>query len=99
VAEEPEAHLLPALAAACEDGPLRLLGAVTADGWLHLTLTGGGSGAALLRAVLRVLSAVAEPIFVVRQMEPTVFTCVTGVPDGSGEFAGHGHLIRVEVAA
>ncbi|WP_214105932.1 hypothetical protein [Acrocarpospora catenulata] len=102
VTEEPHVHLLPHLRTACgEDWTLtgeRLL----EDGVYEVTLTAhpgdqsGTQGIELHRAAIRLLSAIAEPAFFVRQSEPGVFDCVTGVLDGDPPgFRSHGHLVRL----
>ena len=51
-----------------------------------------------IRAAIRLLSAIAEPSFLVRQCAADVYECVTGVMPGDPPgFASHGHLIRLLV--
>jgi hypothetical protein len=43
------------------------------------------------------LSAVAEDSFHVRRVDRRTVECVTGMLDGDGEFASHGHAIRLRM--
>ncbi|MCW3042726.1 MAG: hypothetical protein JWL57_884 [Actinobacteria bacterium] len=43
------------------------------------------------------LSAVAEDSFHVRRVDRRTVECVTGMLDGDGEFASHGHAIRLRI--
>jgi hypothetical protein len=43
------------------------------------------------------LSAVAEDSFHVRRVDRHTVECVTGVLDGDGKFASHGHTIRLRM--
>ena len=99
IAEEPEHHLLPHLRAACTDSPFTLNASRTLpDGVFELTLdlAPGPEKIDVLRSAIRLLSAVAEPAFFVRQTTPTTIDCATGVLDGDPPgFASHGHLIRL----
>lgn len=100
VTEEPEVHLLPHLKKACGE-TWRIVGdRLLDDGVYEVTLATGEelSGVALHRAAIGLLSAIAEPVFFVRQSEPRVFDCVTGVLDGDPPgFKSHGHLVRLIV--
>lgn len=100
VTEEPEVHLLPHLRKACGDRWRIVRHRLLDDGVyeLMLTLEEELSGVALHRAAVGLLAAVAEPVFFVRQSEPRVFDCVTGVLDGDPPgFKSHGHLVRLIV--
>ena len=44
------------------------------------------------------LSAVAEDSFHVRRVDDRTVECVTGMLDGDGKFASHGHAIRLRIA-
>ncbi|GAA3230386.1 QsdR family transcriptional regulator [Actinocorallia longicatena] len=103
VAEEPEHHLLPHLETACAapGSAFRLTGSRTLpDGVFEVSLehTGGDGRIDVLRDAVRLLAAVAEPSFFVRQVDPSTFDCATGVLDGDPPgFAAHGHLLRLAV--
>jgi len=106
VAEEPEAHLLPHLVTAAEAGPVRIRRAATeADGTFVVELDWVEKQEATRRAVRMALfdlvATVAETLTVVH--EPPAargfeLEVLTGVLDGEGVFAGHGHTIRLAVA-
>ncbi|TMR92021.1 hypothetical protein [Nonomuraea basaltis] len=99
VTEDPEAHLLPHLrrAPGWEVLGERLLD----DGFYEVRARPDErlEGIDVQRAVIRLLSVVAEPSFLVRQAAGNVYDCVTGVMPGDppGMFKSHGHLIRVIV--
>ncbi|MFG2000169.1 hypothetical protein ACGFNU_13555 [Spirillospora sp. NPDC048911] len=99
VAEEPEAHLLPHLRRA--DAPFRIVSErLLPDGVYELTVvsTGPAKKIHLLREAIRFLAAIAEPAFLVRQVDATTIDCATGMLDGdSPVFAAHGHLVRLIV--
>ncbi|WP_433218213.1 hypothetical protein [Microtetraspora malaysiensis] len=100
VTEDPEAHLLPHLRRACGSEWLLTGQRLLPDGVYEVTvsLAGDQEGVRIHRDAIRLLSAVAESAFFVRQRGPGVFDCVTGVLDGdSPEFKSHGHLIRLIV--
>lgn len=99
VTEEPDAHLLPHLrrVPGWEVLGERLLD----DGFYEVRARPQWEmgGIEVHRAVIRLLSVVAEPSFLVRQSGGNVYECVTGVMPGDppGLFKSHGHLIRVIV--
>ncbi|WP_043635060.1 hypothetical protein [Nonomuraea candida] len=99
VTEEPEAHLLPHLrrAPGWEVLGERLLG----DGFYEVRARPDErlQGIDEHRAVIRLLSVIAEPSFLVRQAGPGMYECVTGVLPGDppGTYKSHGHLVRVIV--
>ena len=101
VAEEPEAHLVPHLSEA-ETG-LRVLDCtVAADGALDVTArrAAGASQRDVRRQAWALIGAVAELAASVRERrdgDAVVFDVITGVPDGAGAFASHGHTIRLRV--
>ncbi|WP_285710524.1 hypothetical protein [Microtetraspora sp. NBRC 16547] len=100
VTEEPEVHLLPHLRRACGSEWLLTGQQLLPDGVYEVTvsLAGDQEGVHIHRDAIRLLSSVAETVFFVRQSEPGVFDCVTGVLDGdSPGFKSHGHLIRLIV--
>lgn len=54
----------------------------------------------LRRRAWALLGAVAEPATSVRERrdgDTAVFEVVTGVPDGAGPFASHGHTLRLTI--
>ncbi|ETK34011.1 hypothetical protein [Microbispora sp. ATCC PTA-5024] len=100
VTEQPEVHLLPHLRRACGSEWLLIGERLLDDGVYEVTvsLSGDREGVHVHREVVRLLSAVAEPAFYVRQAGPGVFECVTGVLDGDPPgFKSHGHLVRLIV--
>ncbi|GII30842.1 hypothetical protein [Planotetraspora mira] len=100
VTEAPEEHLLPHLRRACGSEWLLLGERLLDDGVYEVTvsLSGDREGVHIHRDAIRLLSAIAEPAFFVRQSEPGVFDCVTGVLDGDPPgFKSHGHLVRLIV--
>ena len=108
VAEEPEAHLLPQLAAAAAVArhPVRIRGSRTdADGTFVVDLEWVGPAEPTRPAIRSVLfdlvGAVAETVTLVH--EPSAgggreLEVLTGILDGEGPFAGHGHTLRLTVA-
>jgi len=100
VAEEPEAHLVPHLRSARVPG-LRLTGWHTgSDGVLQVVAehrTGDSRGEVRQRA-WALIGTIAEPAASVRERfdgEMVIFEVVTGIPDGPGPFASHGHAVRL----
>jgi hypothetical protein len=100
VAEEPEAHLMPHLRAANVPG-LRLTGWHTGkDGVLDVAAehrAGDSRGEVRQRAWV-LIGSIAELAASVRERldgEAVIFEVVTGIPDGQGVFASHGHVIRL----
>ena len=49
------------------------------------------------RDAVALLAQVAESSFFVRRVEPGTYACVTGMLEGDGEFATHGHTVRLHV--
>lgn len=100
VAEDPEIHLAPHLRGASVDG-LRIVEIRTGeDGVLAVTVEcGPGTGRGERRRLAWVLlGTVAEPAASVRERregDAAVFDMVTGIPDGAGPFASHGHTLRL----
>ncbi|GIH29692.1 hypothetical protein Aph01nite_80020 [Acrocarpospora phusangensis] len=98
VTEEPEAHLLPHLRRACGEDWTLTSEQLLDDGVYEVTLTPAVhlKGIETHRAAIRLLSVIAEPVFFVRQSEPGVYDCVTGVLDGDPPgYRSHGHLVRL----
>jgi hypothetical protein len=96
IAEQPEAHLLPHL----RDGSaFQITGEHLRDDGVYevaLDLVSDAKGVNVLREAIRLLSAIAEPGFFVRQVDENTIDCATGVFDGDPPgFASHGHLIRL----
>lgn len=102
VAEEPEAHLAPHLRGADVAG-LRLLECNSRDdGVLEVTAEHGpgDSRGGIRRLAWALIGTVAEPAASVREHrdgDSVVFDVVTGVPEGPGPFATHGHTLRLTV--
>lgn len=100
VAEEPEAHLVPHLRGASVPG-LRLTGWHTGeDGVLEAVAEhrAGDSRAELRQRAWALIGTIAEPAASVherRDGETIMFEVVTGIPDGPGPFASHGHAVRL----
>jgi hypothetical protein len=103
VAEDPEIHLVPHLRGASVDG-LRIVEMRTReDGVLAITAECdlGASRGELRRRAWVLLGTVAEPAASVRERrdgDAAVFEVVTGIPDGAGPFASHGHTLRLSLA-
>ncbi|TDD38461.1 hypothetical protein E1286_36225 [Nonomuraea terrae] len=98
VTEEPEAHLLPHLRRV--PGWEVLGERLVDDGFNEVRARTGTEllGIEAHRAVIRLLSVIAEPAFLVRQAGDGVFECVTGVMPGDPPgYRSHGHLVRVVV--
>jgi hypothetical protein len=102
VAEAPEHHLLPHIERACSapGAPLRLDGWSVQDGGvleLQVTYVAGDPSPSTIRlAALAVLAEIAEARTFTIERGP-VFEMVTGVLDDDGEFAAHGHVVRLVV--
>jgi hypothetical protein len=100
VTEEPEAHLVPHLRSANIDG-LQLVDCETGEsGVLAVTATyrPGASRSDIRRRAWALLGTIAEPAASVREhadRQAVVFEVVTGIPDGPGPFASHGHTLRL----
>ncbi len=106
VAEDPEAHLLPHLRRACADGrlPLELVSAAAEEGGAYVVdvrWTGApGSWRGARVAGHALLASVAEPSTFVRERhedDVLVLDAATGVLDGDGPFAAHGHVLVLRV--
>ena len=102
MAEEPGVHLEPQLRGAWVRG-LRVLGCAAGDdGILEVTAehSPAGSRRDIRRRAWALIGAVAEPAASVherRDGDAVVFEVVTGVPEGSGHFATHGHTLRLRI--
>ena len=106
VAEDPEAHLLPHLRRACADGRLPLESSPRPPRRAAPTSsTCAGSarparGAAPGSPATPCSASVAEPSTFVRERhadDVLVLDAATGVLDGDGPFAAHGHVLVLRV--
>ncbi|MFE3199175.1 hypothetical protein [Embleya sp. NPDC059237] len=103
VTEDPDAHLLPHLQRACEESgsPWRLRGArLCEDGVYEVDVEATAESATPdlpIRDAITLLAPVAEASFAVRQVDRNTVECVTGMLDGDGDYAAHGHLIRLRL--
>ncbi len=100
VTEEPEVHLVPHLRDADVDGLLVVDCQTGECGVLAVTATYqlGASRSDIRRRAWALLGTIAGPAASVREhanREAVVFEVVTGIPDGSGPFASHGHSLRL----
>ena len=100
VAEEPETHLIPHLRNTDVTG-LRLLHCHTAGNGV-LCVTAEYSAADSRRDIRQrawtLIGAIAEPAASVREHpegSTVVFDIVTGIPEARGQFATHGHTLRL----
>ncbi len=103
VAEDPEAHLGPHLAAAAGAAGDRERRA-TPDATYELRLRWTGPGdpdlAAVRATLFAMIESVAESTTLVHERHETdelVFEVVTGTLAGEGPFASHGHTLRLRV--
>jgi hypothetical protein len=93
-------HLVPHLRSATVEG-LRLVECQTReDGALDVTAQYRPDDGRrdIRRRAWALLGAIAEPAAGVREYrdgDAVVFEVVTGIPDGSGPFASHGHSLRL----
>jgi hypothetical protein len=100
VAEDPEIHLAPHLHSARVDG-VRIVEIGTGeDGVLSVDAEcdRSASRSELRRRAWVLLGTIAEPAASVRERrdgDAAVFEVVTGIPDGAGPFASHGHTLRL----
>ena len=102
VAEEPGAHLVPHLRGAGVAGLWLLECNSRDDGVLEVTAEHGpgDSRRDVRRLAWALIGTVAEPAASVREHrdgDSVVFDVVTGIPEGSGQFATHGHTLRLTV--
>jgi hypothetical protein len=104
VAEQPEEDLLPHLQRACEQLPLELAAwGVADDATFEVELRWNGEpGAigAIREAVFALAGSIAESASYLRQRrgEALEFELVTGMLASDGEFAPHGHAVRLRIA-
>jgi hypothetical protein len=104
IAEDPDAHLLPHLERAVAEptSPWQLARWRDEAGVLVLELRWQGDTARGLRAdAFALLGEIAEAATLVRERPTmdgmTTFDLVTGMLDGDGAFATHGHTVRLIV--
>ena len=103
VAEGPEIHLVPHLRGASVDG-VRITQIRTGeDGVLAVDAQcdPGASRGELRRQAWVLLGTVAEPAASVRERrdgDAAVFEVITGIPEGAGPFASHGHTLRLTLS-
>ena len=99
VAEDPEIHLVPHLRSASVDGARIVEIRTREDGMLAVDAEcAPTSRGELRRRAWMLLGTVAEPAASVRERrdgDAAVFEVVTGIPDGAGPFASHGHTVRL----
>jgi hypothetical protein len=100
VAEDPEIHLAPHLRSARVDGVRIVEIGAGKDGVLAVDAEcdRGASRGELRRRAWVLLGTIAEPAASVRERrdgDAAVFEVVTGIPDGAGQFASHGHTLRL----
>jgi len=100
VTEDADAHVGVHLRRACDaaGSAFRWLGAEqTDDGVLVVRLATTLGPHDTFRAAVALLAVVAESAFAVRRSGPWTVECVTGMLDHDGEFATHGHTVRLEI--
>ena len=105
VTEEPEAHLLPHLEAACDEpgSPLQLDEAWSDGNIFVVELTArepGPSIGQLRRAAITLAAAIAEESTHIRQRrdgDVLEFDIATGTAPSEARFALHGHLVRLRI--
>jgi hypothetical protein len=105
VAEEPEAHLLPHLAAACEaPGSVLHLDEARSEGEIfvvELTISEPeASVGEVRRAAVTLATAIAEESTHIRQRrdgDVLEFDVATGTAPSEAHFAPHGHLVRLRI--
>jgi hypothetical protein len=104
VAEAPDVHLLPHLERMCEEHGWRIVRAHAADGVLEVDVTTAAQSRGELRAAAYVLiGSFAEGSTHVVESSPddssVEVTVTTGMPEGDGAFAPHGHVVRLSLRA
>ncbi len=102
VAEEPDVHLVPHLRAAAVSGLRVVRCAATGDGVLDVTAEHDPADGRrdIRRRAWALIGAVAEPAASVherRDGDAVIFEIITGIPEGSGHFATHGHTLRLRL--
>jgi hypothetical protein len=97
VAEEPEAHLLPHIRAAAERAGVPIASISIADGILEVGIDATPSRLHPRELALLVVASFAEASTHVREVAPGDFEVVTGMLEGDGAFAPHGHVVRLRI--
>jgi hypothetical protein len=101
VTEDPGTYLGLALRHQCEtvDCPWRWMGEGQDDDGTYVVEVEHvpASDHQLWEDAICLLSAIAEDSFHVRRLDRLTVECVTGMLDGDGEFASHGHAIRLRM--
>ena len=105
VAEEPEAHLLPHLVAACsQPGSLLQLADARSDGEIFVVelspVEPDLSVGHLRRAAVELVAAIAEESTFIRQRrngDVLEFEVTTGTGPGEAAYEPHGHLVRLRI--
>ncbi|GII62180.1 hypothetical protein Skr01_22650 [Sphaerisporangium krabiense] len=102
VTEEPEVHLVPHLMAAGVPGLAVEGWNVGDDGVLNVEAVVGAhtTHRDVRRRLWALLGSIAEPATSVREHDhegTLVVDVITGIPEGEGPFATHGHALRVRV--
>jgi hypothetical protein len=93
-------HLVPHLRAARVAGLRLTRWRTRADGVLEADAEyrPGDSRAGLRRRAWALIGVIAEPAASVRERpdgDSVIFEVVTGIPEGPGPFASHGHVLRL----
>jgi hypothetical protein len=105
VTEDPEAHLLPHLVAACSeaDAPLRIT-SVRSEGEIFVVELETGDGLDSIgeqrRAAVALVATIAEESTHIRQRKKNgviEFDLATGSVASETRFAPHGHLVRLRI--
>ena len=96
VAEDPEVHLQPHIVEAAAGAGIGIVGMEVLEGILEIRVERGDRNARAWREVAFVLAgSFAEASTHVRQTPDGEFEIVTGMLEGDGQFAPHGHLVRI----
>ena len=102
VAEEPDLHLLPHARRVCEERGWRLERAGVVDAVLELDIVTPEASAPPREAAFALLGSFAEASTHVVERGPDVgrdveLFATTGMLEGDGGFAPHGHTVRIRV--
>jgi hypothetical protein len=104
VAEAPDLHLLPHLERMCGEHGWRILRAYVADGVLEVDATTTARSRGELRAAAFALigsfaEASTHVVASSRDDSSVELTVTTGMLEGDGAFAPHGHVVRLSIRA
>jgi hypothetical protein len=104
VAEAPDVHLLPHVERMCEVNGWRIVRADVADGVLEVDVTTGARSHGELRAAAFVLigsfaEASTHAVATSPDDSSVEVTVTTGMLEGDGAFAPHGHVVRLSLRA